>query len=327
MALNLVQANNVLTAGLKADFAHTYEETLVSSIENVRQVMELGMGATARTTPLGYFQSAPYPEYWPYGEDISEDENDSVGYNVTIRRWAKRIKWLRDDVTDDQTRTLKQRAIRLGENFGTLHERVLFQLLQSTTDAALLPAIPNAPDGVGVFSATNAASAARFGATGGNLLTGNGVADTASIVRDYYLAIQQFGTFTDTKGQPLFDPGIADRGVMVIHGIGNREIFDRAFHGTIQQGIAAGISSPLQDTSKNFKLWPTQRITDNDWYIALTGSRLKPFAQYEIEGLETTEADWSNSDEARTQDVGYFQAKARYGYIPNLPYGILQINN
>jgi len=325
MALNPVQANAALTAGLQATFAHTYAESMKPSVDRMRLVMDLDQAATARVTPLGYFGSAEYPEHWPYGEDIPEGTNEAIGYTVTIRRWAKRIKWFRDDVTDDLTYTLKQRATQLGEHYGTLHERVFFQLMQGTVDPRLLPAVPNAPDGAAFF-ATVAGGVNRFGVASGNLLTGNGVADVASILRDYYLAMAQFVRMLDTKGQPLHQPGVGDRGVLVIYGAANKEIFERAFYGSIQQGVWAGISNPAKDTGKNFTLWETSRITTNDWFVFLTGSALKATAEFTKLALEQTEADWSNSDEARTQDIGYIQAKARYGYCINLPYQGIQVH-
>lgn len=326
MPMNVIQANAALTAGIQANFAHTYASSSSAEKSLVSSAMEMGQGAKARTVPLAYFETTDYPEYWPYGEDIPEGNNQAVSYSVTIRRWAKRIKWNRDDVTDELTHTLKQRALQLGEHFGTLHVRILFQLLQSSVDPLLLPAIQNAPDGAALFAAT-AGGAARFGITGGNIVTGNGVADVASIMRDYYNSIIRFTQQLDTKNQPLHNPGQSDAGIMIIYGTANKQVMEQAFYGTIQQGINAGVSNVVKDTGKNFKLWETARITDNDWYVVLTGDPLKTFGQFEVEGMETTEADWSNSDEARTRDVGYFQAKARYGYGINLPYQILKVNN
>lgn len=326
MPLNVIQANQVLTAGLQANFSHTYATSAKASMEKMRKMVEFDVPAPARVTPLGYFESAEIPEHWPYGEEIPEGTNEAVSYNVTIRRWAKRIKWNRDDVSDEMTHTLKQRATQLGERFGTLHERVFFQLVLGSTDPSLLPVVPNAPDGAAFF-ATTAGGANRFGVANGNLLTGNGIADPASILRDYYLALVQFTRMLDTKGQPLHDIGKVEGGLTILFGTANTEVFDRAFYGTIQQGVAAGISNPLKDAGRNFQLWPTPRITTNDWYVFMTGDPLKPIGQFTKEGMETTEADWSNSDESRSHDIGYFQAKARYGYVINLPYQALQINN
>lgn len=326
MAMNVIQANAAITAGIQANFAHTYASSSAAEKALASKVMSMGEGAKARTVPLAYFETTDYPEYWPYGEDIPEGNNQAVSYSVTIRRWAKRIRWNRDDVTDELTHTLKQRALQLGEHFGTLHVRILFQILRNSVDPLLLPVVQNAPDGAALFSAT-AGGAARFGVTGGNIISGNGVVDVASIVRDYYRGIVRFTQQLDTKAQPLHNPGQSDAGIMVIYGTANKEVFERAFYGTIQQGIQAGISNPIKDTGKNFQLWETARITDNDWFIVLTGDPLKAIGQFEVEGMETTEADWSNSDEARTRDVGYFQAKARYGYSVNLPYQIMQVDN
>lgn len=326
MAINVVQETPLLTAGLQATFANTYAKSYRSSVEKTSKVMSLGMPAAARTVPLGYNETAPYPQYWPYGEEIPEGNFNSVGYSVTIRRWANRVKWNHDDRIDEQTSTLKQRVIQLAEHFGTLHERILFQLIRGNADAKLLPAIPNAPDGAAFFSAT-AGGVNRFGVSSGNLLTANGVADTASIQRDYYRGIQQWLLMTDPQGEPLHQPENIEGGTVVIVGAANKEMFERAFYGTIQQGVAAGVSNILKDAGKSFDLWFTPRITDNDWFMFQTGNELKPVGQFTMEDLMTTEADWSNSDFARTNDVEYFQAKARYGYVVNLPYQAIQQNN
>src|SRR5574341_477458 len=280
MPMNVIQANAALTAGIQANFAHTYASSSKAEAAKVSKVMDMGNAAKARTVPLAYFETTDYPEYWPYGEDIPEGNNQAVSYSVTIRRWAKRIRWNRDDVTDELTHTLKQRALQLGEHFGTLHVRILFQMLLGSFDPMLLPTVQNAPDGLSLFS-----SSTRFGVAGGNILSGNGVADVASIVRDYYRGIVRFTQQLDTKAQPLHNPGQSDSGIMVIYGTANKEAFEKAFYGTIQQGINAGLSNDLKDTGKNFELWETARITNNDWFIVLTGDPLKAIGQFEVEGM------------------------------------------
>jgi hypothetical protein len=326
MAINVVQETPLLTAGLQATFANTYAKSYRSSVEKVSRVVQLGLPATARTVPLGYNETAPYPQFWDYGEEIPEGNFNSVGYSVTIRRWAHRVKWNHDDRIDEQTNTLKQRVLQLAEHYGTLHERIAFQLIRGNADPKLLPAVPNAPDGAAFF-ATTAGGVNRFGVSSGNLLTGNGVNDVASIQRDYYRALQQWLLQTDPQGEPLHQPEEVEGGILVIAGASVKENFERAFYGTIQQGVAAGLSNILKDAGKNFDLWFTPRIPDNDWFLFLTGSELKPIGQFTMEDLMTTEADWSNSDFARTNDIEYFQAKARYGYVINLPYQAMEINN
>ncbi len=326
MPANPVMSAATLTAGLRAEFSNTYESSYKAATEILGKVMQLGIPTSTRTTPFAYYATAPYPQYWPYGQNIPEAQFDSVGYNVTARRFANRVPYLHDDLHDDQLRQLMSRVRSLAEHYGTLHERIFFQILNGAADPALLPAVPTAPDGAAFF-ATVAAGAARFGVTGGNIVTGNGVADVSSILTDFYNAKERFYQMQDTQGQPLWDPSVLDKEYVVVLPAAQLEVFLRAFRGTIIQGDFAGISNLTRDVSENITLWPTQRITTNDWYVFLAGSSLKPVAQLDLESLYVNEGNQQNSDSARTTGIEYFQAVARYGYTVNLPYGAIQIDN
>lgn len=324
MPFNPVVANSALTAGLAAHFDSTYETTYKASAERLSAVMEMDVPMKARTEPLGYFEEAGHIEEWPMGEEIPEEDMEAVGYSWTARRYGKRMSWNEDDEKDDQLGQLVRRVSQMAEKAALRFERAFFDLLQGTTN--FLSAVPNGPDGAAFFAAT-AGGAARFGATGGNLLTGNNVDDVASIVRDYYQALEQGTLFVGPKGQPLHDPDILEQGVVVIHPASRKEEFERAFFGTIHQGIAAGISNLIKDTGKKFKLWGTPRVSTADWWVFFTGVKPKATAHGVKEGLTVTPADSSNSDRARDKGLKSLQVKARDAYTVNLPYGAIQINN
>ena len=327
---NPVVSAATLAAGIRANFIQTYDSTFTASLDKLQLAMRLGVPAKARTETEAYFETAPYPEFWPYGSNIPHGNFLSVSYQVTSRRYAKRVSWNEDDRKDDQTRKLMDRARVLGANFGTAHERAFFDLLLGTTN--FIPSVPNAPDGAGFF-ATTAAGSDRFGISNGNQLTGNEIDGVFDIHQDYYAAISQFLGFLDTEGEPMIDESIIDAGVLIIHAANEKETFERAFSQNIVISSVdtatsnAGVSNIVKDANRKVKTWATSRITDNDWFIFLTGHPLKPTAQYELEGLQTNDGNRSNSDFTRDSGEEYFQAYMRSGYSINQPFAAMQINN
>jgi hypothetical protein len=294
------------------------------------------ISATNRTHDFAYFNAAGHIEFWRRGDAIPSEAFDSTTFPATVHNWGKRVEWHRDDRQDDQTQSLMQMAAQLGRSTGLVRERMFFDLLTGT--ASFLPSIPNAPDGVGFFSATDGASAARFGVTGGNLLTGSGVTSLSAVRADYYAAYEQFKQFQDGKGQPLFTDDIVDSGMVIIHSAADTEVFEEAF---IQrrQGIlldngtdpATGStpSNLVQDASRNVTLWGTSRLATGDWYAFLRGAPVMPTFFLDRQGViesQALEGD-NNSDMVRDTKTEYTQWDLRAGAGIALPYGAIKIDN
>ena len=329
-----ILAANALTAGLRADFAATYRQQYRFVRERLARIMMLGVPSDKLTELYAYFESAPYPIRWPRGQTISSKPFKSVQFSVTNVDWARKIEWHKNDREDDQIRSLFDQARQLGANFATLHERVFFQLLTNTTDSTLLATIPNAPDGAAFF-ATTAAGANRFGVSGGNIVTGTGVATSGAVRTDFFSAISRFKRFQDTEGQPLLEEGVLDQGISVIYGATNEQIFREAFiQSRTVQATAAGqastgaaVTNIVLESGLNLKLWSTQRITDNDWFIILEGTQIKPVFQQEREALKEHVETMDNSDYARRTKIESIQWDARYGYGINIPYSAIKVDN
>jgi len=322
---NPVVSSETLAAAVRAHFAKTYDATYRAPRAMLEKVMEFGVPAKARTETYAYYESADYPEYWPYGETIPQGSFHSVSYTVTCRRYGKRISWNEDDRKDDQTRSLMNRVRDLATHFGTLDERAFFDLLLGTTNVLPIGSSHTAPDGASYF-ATTAAGANRFGVSSGNLLTGTGTT-VATIITDYYSAIAQFLLMKDTKGEPLHDTSLIDQGLCFLYGAAYTENVERAFLGQIVQGTQAGISNIVRDAARKVQLWGSSRITTNDFYVFLTADPLRSTAQIELEAMQTDDATRANSDFARNRGEEYFQAYARRGWVINLPYTAIAINN
>jgi hypothetical protein len=317
----------MLTAGLRAEFADMYKQTYKGVEARLGRVMQLGIPSDKLTEIYGYFESAPYPRIWRRGDQISDRGFSSRQFTVTNFDWGRRVSWHKNDRADDQTRTLYDQARQAGANWATLPERIFFQLITGAADADLLPAVPNAPDGLALF-----VNALRFGHANGNVVGGAGVATTAAVQDDFYRAAQRFVLFQDTEGQPLLQPEVLDEGFVVIYGAANHEVFQKAFlqRMIIQNEAAGGNAAPsniILDSGWKVELWPTQRIADNDWFVFLKGSPKKPIFQQMRQPLEVHEMTMDTSDLAAGTKEEYVQWDSREGYGIALPYGAVQVNN
>ena len=340
-----ILSNNLLVNGVRQEFVDTYTAIKNRQADSrLGNVMDLTVQATNREHDFAYLDAAPHFARWIMGESVPTSAMNSVQFKVKVYNWARRVPFSKWDRADDQTNSLFEAARMAGESAALVPERLFFQLL--TNDATdLLPAIPNAPDGVAFFSATDSASAARFGITNGNLLTGNGVTTVSDIQADYYAALEQFGGMLDfVGGQPLHSKETIDGGVTIIHGVGNTQLFEMAFL-QLRQGIsldttgvrttatggttASAETNIVHDSSRNVQLWGTSRISDNDWFVILNNSPKKPtflLDRQSAQEFSALEGD-NNSDSVRDTGEEYIQFESRSGGGIALPYGAIKINN
>lgn len=327
---NQVITGSQLVTFVKTAFWDMYQISYDAMKARLGTVMELAIPSDRRTEYYGYFESAPYPKRWAQGETISSKNFKSNSFSVTNYTWGRRVEWDKSDRLDDLTKSLMVRARDAGAHWATLEERQFFQVLLSTVDQDLLPAIPLAPDGAALF-ATTAGGAARFGVTGGNIVATSGVASAAAIRTDMMSVMSRFRRFQDTEGQPLWDETVLEQGVTVMFNPANLEVFNSAFLQRVQaQAVTtatsnAGVTNLITDSNIPVKLWPTQRITDNTWYVALHGSQKKAIFSQSREPLQEYYATSDNSDSVRDTRTEYVQWESRGGVGVAIPYGLIQV--
>ncbi len=335
---NTVISANMLTAGLRSEFADTYLKQKRASDTRVSDVMLTDVPSDKLTEIYGYFESAPHMRRWVRGKGIPSKPFASKQFSVTNKDWGQRVEWHRNDRMDDQTGTLFEAAQAAGRSAGALDERILFQIMTAASDFDLLESIPNAPDGVALFSTVDGDGAARFGATNGNLLSGSGVATGSAIRTDLWSVIAQARLYQGTEGQPLFDDAMLDAGVTIMYGAANEEVFREAFvqeltafirtgASTSDTGGVAAVTNTVLASGMPITLWPTQRITDNDWFVAFKGAPKKAIFSQNREALQEEFATMENSDSARETGIEYGQWHLRKGYGVALPYGLIKVNN
>lgn len=330
-AFNVAIADSVLTPGLRADFISAYDAAYQGMYAELSKIADLEKPSDKRTEIYAYFNASPHPKFWPSGAPIPEDTYDSVQFSCTNLKWGLRVNWKTEDQEDDQIGGLFQRVRDTGTHFGLLDERVIFQMLLGTTDSDLLPFIPNAPDGVGLFSAVDGAGNARFGATGGNIVAGAGIGSPQDVKTSIYRALVRMGLFQDGRGQPMWGSALMKSEIVLVYAMANDEVVRTAVETSLMaqaiQNIAAtenvggaAIENILKKGGFRFILTPTQRITDNYIRVFATAAPHKPFFVQKRTGLEETIATRENSDQVRTTDNAYAQWRTRKGYGLFLPY-------
>lgn len=337
---NPVQAGDALARGVNNRFHDTYRSRYKGLSNTLGLVMDMEVPSDKETELYEYPESAPRPKRQDRGAGISSDIYRYVSFSVTNKAFATRVSWHRDDLRFDQTGRFRADADRAGAKMAILKERLFFQVLTADLSASavaeLLASIPNAPDGAALFSTTDGSGANRFGVSGGNIVTGSGVATSQDIRTDFFAAVNRMLRFQDTKGDPLHDPGIADQMIVIIAGETNREVFSEAFNqgrtlqtSTVATGdsVGAAVSNVIMDSGHKVKLILTQRITDNDWTVHLAGDPLKAVFAQNASALETEIATASNSDLARDLQVESTTWRQLLGIGVNVPLNASQVNN
>jgi len=327
MAGPIIRTGETLVAGIRSDFWNTYHTDFDGVLQNLGDVMLLGVTSDKRTEIYGLRKTMPYPELWPLGDPIPEEGTDSIQFSVTNFRYAKRIKWQRDDRSDNLVGDLAGEARTLATNFLSLPSRFLAEILEGS--ASLLPAIPTCPDGAGLYSATDGASADRFGVSGGNIVSATGVTASA-ILTDFYSAITRIALFLNSKGQPYFEPDVANEAYIIYAPVTLAKAFTEAFQGplihSVESSTGAAVSNAVMVSGVQVTFRFSSRFTTNDWWVFRKDAPVKAVFLQEREPIREAFATEENSDWSRTTGEEYVQFIQRLGVGLNVPFATCKVN-
>lgn len=289
-----------------------------------------------------YRKTAPYPQRWDRGVKRSTKGFGAVRWTVVNKDWSVGTAWHYNDRRDDLLRSLETDARMAGEHFATLDMRVRTQVQEGATDNDLLDAVPTAPDGAAWFSATDGGGGDRFGVSGGNILSGSGVANADQVRKDFFRCLSRWRRMTDTEGQPLLDPARFNGGFVFEYPSEMEQVVRETFIqsrtlGTITatgaQGAAASVIAAAAVTNviteSGFKvaLFGNSYLTDtNNWYLHLVDAPHKSFFKQDREGLQERilTVDRGDAHAVLTKEERIFWDLAK-GYGLNLPFPSLQV--
>lgn len=315
-------------ADLQTTFVTTYEKQAVAS-PKLSAFMALDVPSDKRAEIYGYPESMPTIDRWERGEPIPREESRIVTYEIFNEDWGKAFEYHENDLDDLKLIEGRTWVRGLAKRAGQVPERVAFQLIDGTTNAKLLPSIPLAPDGAALFAAT-AGGAARFGVTGGNIVTGNGYSGAAIRATLMGLVIPRFMAFKDTKSEPLLDQSQIENRLVILANSDYYEGFAEAFSQAITRSDgpagSAGVTNIVMDSGLTIELWLTQRKSVDNWIVVAPNAGPPPLVWQKRAAVRTIDEDRTNSDRARNTKQNSFQVDFRAGAGMNLPFAAIQVD-
>jgi len=275
------------------------------------------------------WKSVPIFRYWPMGTTRARRAVEDILVTLYHYPWELTLAWLRwdeEDISnsDKISRLLEAQADRALQLPDIFVAEYLAQV------ASVYPALSLTYDGAALLSATDGAGAARAGVTGGNIITGSGVATTADFIHDLFQARTRFTQMTDTESQPYFEAEDVDFSkFLVVCSPALLELAEQVANMETlygDRGVNTAVDNVVLRKGK-FELWVNQRLSGNDWFVILKNQNLKPFVRVVRSDLEQQLEDESNSDRSRDVAERASLAHMRIGVAPYAPQTIIKVDN
>lgn len=329
-----------LEVGIRTEFMDAYNTAISDQALITRAVREIG-GLGRRVQRFAIPEAFSRPYRWDTDSDIAEDAVRYFASQFVVHNWGIKVEYREDDKDDDQTGTLLATARKAGAGFPYLKERGLLQFVRAGTDPTLFPAVPNAADGVPLFSATDVDGANRFGIVGGNIEPGQG--PTPDAIREtYMLALARFHNMRNTRGDRNNDPANLKR-FLILYGTHLQPAVWRAFYQerpgvAVALGGASAISggaigaAAASNIIQNIDLVPqmvaSPYLSDTNDMAVLAIDVPKSIASCTRRDVRELAATMANSDYARKTRRESIQFDFRWGLgIPGIPFDWVQIDN
>ena len=130
MPANPILAADALARGIAGDFRNTWQKRYQGLQAELGNLMKMGMQSDKFEELYGYYEVAPYPRSRRFGDAVENESFRARNYAVENLSWDIAVEWKKEDRLFDQLKGLEAAARRAGENFATLPERVLFQIIE-----------------------------------------------------------------------------------------------------------------------------------------------------------------------------------------------------
>lgn len=280
------------------------------------------LGAFNETTSEGAQEfhaqpkSTPRWRHWPRDAERSFQSFGELYDTIVNLDWENAINIHLNDLRDDRSGgKIRQRCMEAASRYLQLKERILLQILTAGTDAELLPSNPTDANGLALLSASHSF------ATGGNVLTGNGISVAELITDDLYAVVERANSVSDTvSGEPYFPNGVGfDQIRIIASGTANRKVWGEALRAVVLPGGLSATSTisnvvPIEMPGIKDKIYFSPRLSGNDWYVYFdVPGRPKPLIWQERQAPNFVETNMQNSDHARNTKHVSFNWDARFG--------------
>lgn len=303
----VVSMLNSLTLGTSKDLLDYYRKPpgKEAMVERQKQLMR-PIKTSLREIKEPLKESIPFPELWPLGTPRGFKTFKDRLLTYTHRNWNLALPYSRWDEEDEVHKGDLQTHLQgMAGRFRQLLDQQMVDYMLAT--ATLGQSLDLAFDGAGLFSATDGDGNARFGATGGNLISKT-IANEADFIDALQSVEQRMLLFKDTESQPFFTPDECEMSKFVV--CVGPALVKIARKVQAAKYIAADPNIPAASENiavQNFDLWVNPRFTATStrMCVFLKHEYYKPFAHIQrTSGPEIQRADQSNWD--RALEIGEF---------------------
>lgn len=286
----------------------------------------------ARTAEYAWKESVPFPVRWDRGKPRQHQTFKDTSITIPLYRYETTLDVEIHDQEDDQLgEGSAKRQMNMAVNrYLYLPYKLMSEYLNGT--ASLLPSLDNAYDGNSLYATTDGDGSARFQTTNGNLLSGadSGTVTVGGLETDIFNAQQQFLSFKDTAGEPIFDASdvTLDKFFLVVPLAMNQVVQQVAkseslrFTGSTDGGWQNNIIKGTFDWQMN------PFLTDNDnYFIFLKHPYWKAMVKRQTKDIRSIWSSIDNSDRAREENIESLYTDVRVGPGIWANFTTIKINN
>jgi hypothetical protein len=326
----LISNQQSLRAGVQSALMATWKKEFPIYKEMQSAFLRYLPAVNIRKAEYAWKERIPFPKPWPYGKGRQHQMLEDKKIELRLIPYELTIDWDARDAEDDQLGDLKSHASMAMKRFLQLPD-VLIGEYMANSASYNYNGLANAYDGVGLYSATDGDGADRFSVSGGNVITGGGVATTAAVFQDILEARQRFLEMQEpVTGQPLHNPQNVVYNRM--HFVVPPEL-DAVFSQLAEQeriyadpAVNTAVSNNL--LKGKIKYTVNQRLTDaNDWFVVLETDLWRPFAYRAPQKPRELFATMENSDVGREYGREGVYCDLRLAIGPWCPFTTIQVSN
>ena len=327
-----VMSGPTLALGLRSDYDNTWDRMVINAADTFRGVVQTGVPSSNLIEKWGYGEPPKTFDRVNWGEQPASKAYRYRTFDTVNFRWMSDVSWLRRDRELGNLGDIRGDAERAANRAAQRFERILYQQLQGTVDPKLLPLILSAPDGAAWFSATDGSGAARFGATGGNIVTGQDITTGPGLRSAVFRAVERMLTFLDPEGEPAIEDE-ETKVLTVLIPRESTEVAAEAFAQTVNaQGLVtgtsnAGVSNVFMDAGYEIRVIGSTRLTVATTMFVFAGQPDGPVPLFfhDALGLESDFYDRSNSIEHKKRGIEEIVLEMWSGTGLNLPLTSLKV--
>lgn len=321
MAGFIAQRKQHALRGLRSEFETIFRQRQRAMNARLGTIMRVVQSDGAYEV-YGVTGAVPKVNRWRRGTNRTQQGISEFLQFVENYTYELMVPWHEEDEEDDQTGTLVDRVREGAIRFAQLPDRAYIEIITQTA-SDVLPTIQNAFDGFPLYSN---GGGTRFSVTGGNIITGSGVALPSEVLFDLNAGIERFITFKDTEGEPRW---VAEDLVnpLVICSPALREVMLKALRGNLLENTVGSTAPSTNVFANTFQLWVNNRLTGNDWFINLTQTETKPVIMQVRRPLRVVQEDFSNSETTRRTKQKQLMWDARLSWAPFDPMTTIQVDN